>query len=760
MKRLIPLFLCLPLVAQAATQRFLLLASANDGGPGKVPLRYSQSDARGFGKVLATLGGVDSSDMIILHEPDSSGLLAGLHTLSGRIATARAKGLRTEVVFYYSGHADENGLMLGRERLEYRRLRQAMDSTDSDVRLGVLDACASGGALRAKGGVRRPAFLTDESQDLRGRALLTSSTALENSHESDSLGGSFFTQALLTGLRGAADADRDGKVTLNEAYRFAYQETLRRTQESRAGRQHPSVDMDLSGAGDVVLTDLRNPSARLVLDSTLSGRLSVRDTGNTLVAEVQKWPGAGLELGLEPGRYRLTFAGREESRETSLSLELGQELSISDSLVNRWDTLATANPFAPGRDTTRTIAVNIGLMPPMDMAGEDGPKLRQSFALELALAEAGEIQGWQIAGGMATSHGRVRGAQIAGGAVIADGDSVIGAQASMVTISKGAVRGAQFGLVTVARTGLRGAQLSNFGNISGRGDFLGAQMSSVFNMADHGSGLQAAPGNWGGNWKGLQAGILNGAVSTSGAQVGLVNLSGFATGAQVGLVNLAHRSIGAGVGLVNLSRSQTGSQVGLVNLTDTLEGVQFGMVNLSRSANGLPIGLVNWSSSLPWHTDVWMDETGIPTVSSLWEWKWFHSQTDISSDMGRRYKPVFGYGSALGVQLPSDRWILSTDLGSMTITRGDEHRVQVLKGEPAQWQYYTNTMVRARVLAGVWALPRLGIFLGTGWTLLATGDAESNTSYVAPRGVASTSLGDGASTWPSLFAGVRLKLRR
>lgn len=777
MNRSAILALCLALGAQAATQRFLLLASANDGGPGKIPLRYAQSDARGFGKVLASLGGVDSSDIVRLQEPDSAALLSGLHSLSEQVGASRARGLRTEVVFYYSGHADENGLMLGKERVEYKRLRLAMDSAGSDVRLAVLDACASGGALRAKGGVRRPAFLTDDSQDLRGRALLTSSTAQENSHESDSLGGSFFTQALLTGLRGAADADRDNKVTLNEAYRFAYQETLRRTQEARAGSQHPSVDMDLAGAGDVILTDLRSPSARLLLDTSLTGRLTVRDTAGSLVAELQKWPGMPVELGLEPGTYQATFLRGGRPYRDTLRLALG-EMLLTDSMVGQWDTIpATGEPAtttpSPAKDTLRTIAMNLGIMPPMDMAGEDGIKMRQRFALELALAEAGEIDGWQLAGGMATSHGRMRGVQIAAGVVIADGDSAHGVQVATVAMAKGAMRGLQVSSVSVARGGITGAQVSYVANISGRGDFAGVQVGTFFNLADHGQGAQVGLVNWGGHFKGAQVGLVNGNLTDTGAQVGLVNLSGSAHGAQVGLVNLDGRHVGPQVGLVNLSKgnqgtsvglvnltfSQAGVQVGMVNVTDTLEGVQVGMVNLSRVTRGLPIGPLSWSASLPWRLDSWLDETGIPTLSSVWEWKWLHSQTDISSDLGQRNRPVFGYGWALGMQLPSQRWILSTDLGSKTLTRGTSHTVKVADG-PDQRELYTNTMLRARLLAGAWLHPRVGLFAGAGWTLLSSNQAEDDLAYVGPRAVSSERITEGLQTWPSLFAGVRLNLRR
>ena len=58
---------------------------------------------------------------------------------------------------------------------------------------------------------------------------MTSSSENEAAQESERLRGSFFTHALLTGVRGAADASGDGKVTLGEAYQFAFNETLAQT---------------------------------------------------------------------------------------------------------------------------------------------------------------------------------------------------------------------------------------------------------------------------------------------------------------------------------------------------------------------------------------------------------------------------------------------------------------------------------------------------------------------------------------------------
>src|SRR3712207_6005300 len=105
-------------------------------------------------------------------------------------------------------------------------------SDERDVILHIIEAVASQVfiPLTVGGGVRRPPFLSDLSVHARGHAFLTASSADEAAQESDRIQGGFFTHYFLSGLRGAADTSRDGRVTLAEAYQFSYGETLRRTE--------------------------------------------------------------------------------------------------------------------------------------------------------------------------------------------------------------------------------------------------------------------------------------------------------------------------------------------------------------------------------------------------------------------------------------------------------------------------------------------------------------------------------------------------
>ena len=166
--------------ASATLQRYALVAGANDGGPDRPILKYAVSDAENFARVMETLGGVSSSDLVLLTEPSVIQLEDALEDLRQRIASSQgslegATRGRTQVMVYFSGHANEAGLLLGQDTFPYRSLRDWMDVVDADVRIAVLDACASGAITRVKGGRPRSAFLVDESSEMRGYAFLTSS---------------------------------------------------------------------------------------------------------------------------------------------------------------------------------------------------------------------------------------------------------------------------------------------------------------------------------------------------------------------------------------------------------------------------------------------------------------------------------------------------------------------------------------------------------------------------------------------------------
>ncbi len=312
--------------ATQVVRRFVLAVGANDGGAKRETLQYAVSDAQNFVHLMETMGGVDAG--VLLSEPRIDDLEVALSALHNRVASAEAA--RREVIIYYSGHADENGFRLGESLFSYARLRSAMDWMEAEVQIAILDACASGAITRLKGGRRQKAFMVDASSDMRGYAFLTSSSENEVAQESDAIGASFFSHYLMSGLRGAADVTGDGRVTLNEAYHFAFQNTLEGTERTRGGAQHPAYDIKMTGTGDVVMTDVRQTSAGLILAEALQGRFFVRNANRQLIAEFFKSAGRRIELGLEPGAYRVHMAREIQLATASVELAMGQRAILDE----------------------------------------------------------------------------------------------------------------------------------------------------------------------------------------------------------------------------------------------------------------------------------------------------------------------------------------------------------------------------------------------------------------------------------------------
>ncbi|MEZ4319528.1 MAG: caspase family protein [Myxococcota bacterium] len=292
------LFAALP--AFAGELRVGVFVGNNAGRPSEQELIFAAADARKMRDLFEQFGGVQ--DVVLLENEPRRAVVGALQGLHKRIVDARNQGDHTTLFFYYSGHGDKDALHLGSTDLTHVELRSLLDDSGADVRIAMLDACQSGGVIRAKGGTRGPSF--DFAVDVvsaKGTAFLTSSAASELSQESAEVGGGFFTHYLHSALLGAGDANRDGEVTLPEAYQYVYGSTVFGTRDAQRA-QTPEFDFDLTGAGSIAMTTLEEATSKLSFLGDLSGTYSVWDESRKrYVAEVD---GSGpLHLAVRPGNY-------------------------------------------------------------------------------------------------------------------------------------------------------------------------------------------------------------------------------------------------------------------------------------------------------------------------------------------------------------------------------------------------------------------------------------------------------------------------
>ena len=585
-------------------RRFALMAGFNDGGPTRPRLRYAASDAQAMSRVLESLGGIAAEDVVSVSDASRAALLAGFDRLVRLVTAGKQPGVRREVVVYYSGHSDEEGLLIGADRVSYDELRARIQMVPAEVRLAILDSCASGAFTRRKGGVRRAPFLLDSSADTKGHAYLTSSAINEVAQESDRIGASFFTHYLVSGLRGAADINRDRRVTLQEAFQFAAQETLARTEKTRGGPQHAAYEFDLVGTSELVVTDVRTTQATLALAPELAGRIGVRDAAGNLVVELRKVGGHGIELGLEAGPYVVTMDGGGATPfEASVTLALGQRAELErlafhpgrplEVVATRGDGSVGSTPAtmpgvsaaapAPGSAGAplRSTPVHLGLVPMPGDGEVDVHALSFSLIADRVGALSSGLQlslganivdrsmrGTQLTIGANILRGPGRGAQIAAGANYA-ADTFHGAQlADGANVTMGEFSGAQLAAgANWVEGGARGAQLAAGINVE-RGGGRGAQLAGGMNLAL-------------GGWRGLQlAGGLNLTDELTGTQLAPVNIARKVTGLQLGVANISGEAAGSQFGVVNVARRSHGFTFGVINVAGEHDGETFGLLNL------------------------------------------------------------------------------------------------------------------------------------------------------------------------------------
>jgi caspase domain-containing protein len=319
--------------------RFAVIVGNDTGGNDTRPLLYARADARKVYDILTRLGGVRADDAQLVLDGSAQDLLAALAATERRAADAHTHGERTALIFYYSGHAKDGALRLGDTQLPLDSLKARIAGSPVDVRIAILDSCRSGELTRTKGSTKgarhAPAFQiqAEGPRDAKGLVILTSSSSDEDSQESDLVGGSYFSHHLASGLLGGADKSGDGRVTLFEAYAYAYDRTVADTAETAAGPQHPTFSYDLAGNGDLVLTDVAARREGIYLPREAPGGVYyLVDHQGFVAAEIVKGEkdASDRRIALAPGKYRVKRRLADRLRVGDIEVSAGQMITLDE----------------------------------------------------------------------------------------------------------------------------------------------------------------------------------------------------------------------------------------------------------------------------------------------------------------------------------------------------------------------------------------------------------------------------------------------
>jgi uncharacterized caspase-like protein len=231
-----------------------------------LPLRYADKDALAFYDYLTQHIGVPK-EQITLMVNEHATLTALKRTLGTDLK--RKAGEKDTVIVYYAGHGapeadssagDDDGLEkyivpydadprdLYTTALPMREIETIFQRLTPERIIFISDSCYSGAtagrtfATAARRAIVSENFLTRLSKG-KGRIVLSASKASEVSEEREDLGHGVFTYYLLEGLKGKADADKDGIVTVDEVYAYV----SKKVPEITGQNQHPVKKGEVEG---------------------------------------------------------------------------------------------------------------------------------------------------------------------------------------------------------------------------------------------------------------------------------------------------------------------------------------------------------------------------------------------------------------------------------------------------------------------------------------------------------------------------------
>ncbi|MDE7413642.1 MAG: caspase family protein [Muribaculaceae bacterium] len=150
-----------------------------------------------------------------------------------------------QIVFFFSGHGGTGGILGYDVPISYSDIVNLFSKSAASSKIAFIDACMSGSAVV-------PLKSKDWQNSVSGRsdiAFLVSSRPDEYSVEDPFLGSGLFMNSLVKGMRGKSDKNADRRITLEELFRYTYNDVLLHSNK----QQHPQL-IAPKGMYNVVLT--------------------------------------------------------------------------------------------------------------------------------------------------------------------------------------------------------------------------------------------------------------------------------------------------------------------------------------------------------------------------------------------------------------------------------------------------------------------------------------------------------------------------
>ena len=237
-------------------------------------LRYTVADADSLYQILVGPGGFRKEHVLLI--TDKTEKTPTLRNIKWALGTFLARSAKKDdtVLIFFAGHGAPEIDQRGVERdglakylipsdadpddlystaLPMDEMQTIFGRVEAERMVVFLDACYSGaaGGRTFSSKKTRAANLDDQFLERltrsKGRAIITASRTSEVSIELAELGHGIFTYYLVQGLKGAADLNKDGIITVQELYEYVEQQVSAKSR-SVGGNQHPVMKGEMEGA--------------------------------------------------------------------------------------------------------------------------------------------------------------------------------------------------------------------------------------------------------------------------------------------------------------------------------------------------------------------------------------------------------------------------------------------------------------------------------------------------------------------------------
>ena len=211
-------FALLPL--QASGKMYVVLVGVSEYANPAINLKYCHQDAIDMYELLKIHTTSENMVLLINQQAYHNNIVYYTRQLFQK---AQPEDI---VIFYFSGHGSKNSFSTHDNDLSFSTLQSIFKQTKARRKLIIADACYAG-ALRQPGNQA-----ASNNVNMGNNVLLfLSSRSGQKSNETSLLRNGIFTHFLLDGLRGEADANRDGYITAKEIFNYVYPKVKEHSKE-------------------------------------------------------------------------------------------------------------------------------------------------------------------------------------------------------------------------------------------------------------------------------------------------------------------------------------------------------------------------------------------------------------------------------------------------------------------------------------------------------------------------------------------------